>query len=146
MSKFKGELHSNYILLYFVVLGQDWASITLFTKINFFFLPKLTFQHHLHKIYMAFYLLTWTYFNDVNGGRNILINSQLKRIFFMSCDKKKWNKTEKDRNDMEKENNSNESDFKENEIPDLNSLKQKKTSEILTIAAVIMRKMVLDIK
>ena len=26
---------------------------------------------------------------------------------------------------MEKENNSNESDFKENEIPDLNSLKQK---------------------
>ena len=146
MSKFKGELHSNYILLYFVVLGQDWASITLFTKINFFFLPKLTFQHHLHKIYMAFYLLTWTYFNDVNGGRNILINSQLKRIFFMSSDKKKWNKTEKDRNDMEKENNSNESDFKENEIPDLNSLKQKQTSEILTIAAVIMRKMVLDIK
>ena len=45
---------------------------------------------------MAFYLLTWTYFNDANGGRNILINSQLKRIVFMSSDKKKWNKTEKD--------------------------------------------------
>ena len=101
MSKFKGELHSNYILLYFVVLVQDWASITLFTKINFFFLPKLTFQHHLHKIYMAFYLLTWTYFNDFKEGRNILINSQLKRIIFMSNGKKKWNKTEKDRNDME---------------------------------------------
>ena len=43
---------------------------------------------------------------------------------------------------MEKENDSNESDFKENEIPDLNSLKQKQTSEILTVAAVIMRKMV----
>ena len=48
----------------------------------------------------------------------------------MNSDKKKWNKTEKDRNYMKKENNSNESDFKENEIPDLNSLKQKQTSEI----------------
>ena len=72
---------------------------------------------------MVFYLLTWTYFNDVNGGRNILINSQLKRILFMSNDKKKWNKTEKDRKNMEKENNSDECDFSENEIPDLNSLK-----------------------
>ena len=41
----------------------------------------------------------------------------------MSSDKKKWNKTEKDRKNMEKENNSNKSDFSENEIPDLNSLK-----------------------
>ena len=47
---------------------------------------------------------------------------------------------------MEKENNSNESDFKENEIPDLNSLKQKQTSEILTVAAMITRKKVLNIK
>ena len=39
----------------------------------------------------------------------------------MSSDKKKWNKTEKDR--KKHENNSNESDFSENEIPDLNSLK-----------------------
>ena len=80
------------------------------------------------------------------GGRNILISSQLKRIIFMSRNKEKWSKTEKDRNDMEKENNSNESDFKENEIPDLNSLKQKQTSEILTVVAVIMRKKVLNIK
>ena len=92
-------------------------------KNKLFFLPKLTFHDHLNKIYMAFYLLTWTYFNDVNGGTNILINSQLKRILFMSSDKKKWNKTEKDRKNMEKENNSDESDFSENEIPDLNSLK-----------------------
>ena len=41
----------------------------------------------------------------------------------MSSGKKKWNKTEKDRKNMEKENNSDESDFSENEIPDLNSLK-----------------------
>ena len=41
----------------------------------------------------------------------------------MSSDKKKWNKTEKNKKDMEKENNSDESDFSENEIPDLNSLK-----------------------
>ena len=63
----------------------------------------------------------------------------------MSSDEKKWNKTERDRNYMEKENNSNESDFKENEIPDLNSLKQKQT-EILTVVAVIIRKKVLNIK
>ena len=74
-------------------------------------------------IYMAFYLLTWTYFNDVNGGRNFLINSQLKRILFISSDKTKWKKTEKDRKNMGKESNSNESDFSENEIRDLNSLK-----------------------
>ena len=112
----KRELHSNYIFLYFVLIGLECDSITLFTKINFFFF-KLTFQHHLHKIYMVFYSLTWTYFNDVNGGRNILIQSQLKRILFMSSDTKKWNKTEKDRKNMEKENKRDESDFNENEIP-----------------------------
>ena len=73
--------------------------------------------------YIFIYLLTWTYFNGVNGSRNILINSQLKRILFMSSNKKKWNKTEKDRKNMEKENNTDESNFSENEIPDLNSLK-----------------------
>ena len=97
-------------------------------------------------IYMTFCLPTWTYFNDVNGGRNILINSQLKRILFMSSDKKKWNKTEKDRKNMEKENNSDESDFSENEIPDFNSLKlfkfepKKQTSKILSVVAVMMKK------
>ena len=49
-------------------------------------------------MYFAFYLLTWTYFNDIN-------------------------KTEKDRKNMEKENKSDESNFSENEIPNLNSLK-----------------------
>ena len=51
---------------------------------------------------------------------------------------------------MEKENNTNESDFSENEIPNLNSLKpfefEPKASEILTAVAVIMRKKVLNIK
>ena len=52
---------------------------------------------------------------------------------------------------MEKENNSNKSDFSENEIPDLNSLKPfkmepKKTLEILPVVAVMMRKRVLNIK
>ena len=38
----------------------------------------------------------------------------------MSNDKKKWNKTEKDRKkNMQKENSTYESDFNENEIPDL---------------------------
>ena len=63
-------------------------------------------------IYMAFYLLTWTCFNDVNGGRNILLNSQLKRILFISSDKKKWKKKKKLRKTTEKqENKSNESDL-----------------------------------
>ena len=57
------------------------------------------------------------------GAETFLINSQLKRILFISSDKKKWNKSERDRKNMEKENNSDESDFSENEIPDLNSLK-----------------------
>ena len=38
-------------------------------------------------------------------------------------DKKKWNKTEKDRKNFEKENNNDKSDFSENEIPDANSSK-----------------------
>ena len=41
----------------------------------------------------------------------------------MSSDKKKLNKTEKDRKNMEKENNNDKSDSSENEIPVLNSLK-----------------------
>ena len=41
----------------------------------------------------------------------------------MSSDKEKWNKTEKDKKNMDKENNSDESDFSENVIPDLNSLR-----------------------
>ena len=56
-------------------------------------------------------------------GRNILMNSQLKRIVFMSSDKKKWRKTEKDRKNMEKQNNTDKSDFSENEITDLNFLR-----------------------
>ena len=54
------------------------------------------------------------------------------------------------RKNMEKEN-SDESDFSENEILDLNSLKPfkfkaKTNIEILTIVAVMMRKKVLNIK
>ena len=55
----------------------------------------------------------------------------------MSSDKKKWNKTEKDRKNMEKENNSDESDFSENEIPDLNSLKPFKFGPKTNIADII---------
>ena len=68
---------------------------------------------------MTFYLLTLTYYNHANVGRNVLINSQLKRIIFMNSDKKKWNKTEKDRKNIEKEKNTDESDFSENKIQDL---------------------------
>ena len=109
----KEKLHSDYIFLYFVLIGLEWHSINLFTKMNFFsFFPSKTHVSALftHDIYITFYLLTWTYFNAVSGGRNILISSHLKRILFMSSDKEKWNRTEKDRKNMEKENNSNESE------------------------------------
>ena len=56
-------------------------------------------------------------------GKNILIDSQLKRILFISISKKKRNKTEKDRKKKEKENNNHESDFSKNEVLDLNFLK-----------------------
>ena len=54
---------------------------------------------------------------DINVCRNIPIGS---RILFISSDKTKLNKTEKDKKSMEKENNIDESDFSENEILDLN--------------------------
>ena len=62
-------------------------------------------------------------FNDVNVGRNILINSRLRRILFMSSDKKNETKPRKTEKSMEKENSTDESDFRKNEIPDLNYLK-----------------------
>ena len=40
----KGELHSNYIFLHFVLLGLEWNSITLFTKMNFVFFQNSHFN------------------------------------------------------------------------------------------------------
>ena len=50
------------------------------TIYNVFFFPKLVFQRHLHKIYVAFYLLTWAFSNDVNvyGYWNV---AKIKIIF-----------------------------------------------------------------
>ena len=85
-------------------------------------------------------------------GRNILINSQCKRILSISNDKRKGNKTEeKQKKNMQKENITDGSDFSENEIPDLNSLKPfefepKKSSKTLTLVAVMMKKKVWKIK
>ena len=101
-----------------------WFYNPIYKKWTFFRFQNSHFNIIWHKICMTFYLLRWTYFNDVNVGRNILTNSQLKRILFMSSDKKKWNKTcERQKKNMGKENNTDESDFSENEIPDSNSLK-----------------------
>ena len=33
----KGEFQSNYIFLNFVLIGLEWDSVNLFTKMNFFF-------------------------------------------------------------------------------------------------------------
>ena len=40
----KGELHSNYIFLHFALIGLEWDSITLFTKMNFFFFQNSHFN------------------------------------------------------------------------------------------------------
>ena len=96
-SFFKGELHSNYIFLHFALIVLEWDYIILFTKMKLFFvLPKLLFQYHLNKIYMGFYLLTWAYFNDVNGAKNL----NLKESFLWVRTRKnetKLRKTEKTR-------------------------------------------------
>ena len=53
---FKGELHSNYIFLYFVLIGLEWDSITLFTKMNFFFFQNSHFNTTYTRYkYTAFY-------------------------------------------------------------------------------------------
>ena len=66
----------------------------------------------------------------------------------MSSDKRKWNKSEKDRKNMgkKKKNNSAESNFSENEIPDLNSMKPFKFEPKTNIGDIMMRMTVLNIK
>ena len=87
---------------------------------------------------MAFYLLTQTYFNDVNGGRNILlINSQLKRIHFYEQPQEKMKQNWKRQKNLEKENNNDKRDFSEKEIPDLNSLKPFKFEPKTNIGDII---------
>ena len=53
-------LKDNLTLIIFFFIYLDWFRIGFYNPIykNEFFLPKLTFLHHLKKMYMAFYLLT----------------------------------------------------------------------------------------
>ena len=100
------------------------------------------------KIYViGFYLLTWVYFNDVNVGRNTVINSQLKRILLLAAASKSETKLREAEKKIKKEN-TNETTFSESERPDFNSLRiwTKSKHQILTIVAVIMWKKVLKIK
>ena len=83
------NLKENFTLIIFffiVLIGLEWDSINVFTKMNFFSSKTHILAAFTQDIFMTFYLLTWTYFNDVNGGRNILINSQLKAYvrYFLS--------------------------------------------------------------
>ena len=94
---------------------------------------------------MAFYLLTWTYFNDVIEGKNIYSIPNLKEYFLLVARRKNETKLRKTGN------NTDKSDFSENEMLDLNSLKtfefETKTNiGDINIVAVIMRKKVLNIK
>ena len=59
---------------------------------------------------MTFYLLTWTYFNDVNGGRNILINSQPSQNPFYEQRQEKMKQNLERQKNIEKEKNSNDSE------------------------------------
>ena len=55
----------------------------------------------------------------------------------MSSDKKNETKLRKTEKNMQKENNSDESDFSENEIPNLNSLKPLKFEPKTNIGEII---------
>ena len=76
----------------------------------------------------------------------------LKDSFLWAVTTKNEIKLTKTEKTCKKENNTDESDFSENEIPDINGLKPfefgPKTNilEMLTLLAVIMRKKVLNIK
>ena len=63
---------------------------------------------------MTYYLLPWRH-----GGKNL----NLKESFLWVTTTKNETKLRKTEKNMERENNSDESDFSENEMPDLNSLK-----------------------
>ena len=54
----KGELHSNYIFRYFALIGLEWDSLNLFTKMNFFPPKTHISAPFTQDIYMTSYLLT----------------------------------------------------------------------------------------
>ena len=121
----KGELHSYYNSLYFTLIGLEQDFKTLFKKMNIFF----SFKTHIstsfaQDIYGLFYLLAWSYFHDINVGRNILTNSQLKESFLLAATRKsktKLRKTEK--KTWKKKITTMKVTSSENGIPNSNSLK-----------------------
>ena len=111
-----------------------------------------TFRKDIH---VTFYLLTWTYFNDVSGSRNILTNSQLKRILFMSSKKTKNKKNETKLRRRKKSWKKITAmkvrlqwkwDTRFKFFEAFLNLNQKQTSGLLAVLAVMMRKKVLNIK
>ena len=67
-------------------------------KNELFFFQNSLLAPFTQDIYMAFYLPTSTYFNDVNGGRNIYSTLNLKESFLWVATRKnetKLRKTEK---------------------------------------------------
>ena len=92
---------------------------------------------------MVCYLLTWTYFNDVNGARNILINSQLRRILLLVATRKNERKPRKTKKNMGKKIDGIdlvEMRYQIQVLWGLLNLNKKQTSEILIVVAVMMRK------
>ena len=88
----------------------------------------------------------------INVGRNILINAQLKKIFFISNDRKKGNKTEKDSKKTRKKKISPvkvilvKMRYQIKILWSLVNSNQKQASKALAVVAVMMRKKVLKIK
>ena len=84
--------------VYFTLISLQLDFMALFTRTNFFFFQNSHFNIICTRHIMTFYLVTWTYLNDVYVGRNILISSQLKKIFLWAATRKieaKLRKTEK---------------------------------------------------
>ena len=57
----KGEPHSNYIFLYFALIGLEWDSMTLFTKMNYFFSSSKTPISTPFAQYIYIYIYTYTH-------------------------------------------------------------------------------------
>ena len=60
---------------------------------------------------------------NIQGDFQIRVSVPLKESFLLAATRKSETKLRKTEKNMEKENNTDESDFSENEISDLNSLK-----------------------
>ena len=92
-------------------------------KNELFFFQNSLLAPFTQDIYMAFYLPTSTYFNDVNGGRNIYSTLNLKESFLWVATRKNETKLRKTEKAWKKKIKAMKVRLKWNEITDVKSLK-----------------------